>query len=132
MGYLRNLLAFAIFSLIITGCGGGNSAITASDATGAGSGGTTGGGSSSGSLTLKWSAPTTRADNTSASLSDISGYRLYYGSSATDTPNYVNINDGTATQFTITLPSGSYYFRISAIDTNGYEGLRSAPTQKTL
>ncbi|MBI1425218.1 MAG: hypothetical protein GC149_17355 [Gammaproteobacteria bacterium] len=151
MGYLRNLLIFAAFSIIVTACGGGNTTITGNGATSSSSGssGTTGGTSSgggttsgggstsggtttTGSVTLKWTAPTTRSDNTAVSLSDISGYRLYYGSAPTDTPNYVNITDGTATQQTISLPSGSYYFRISAIDSSGYEGLKSTAVQKTL
>lgn len=92
------------------------------------SGGTTGG--TTNSLLLKWSAPTTRADGTAVSLSEISGYRLYYDPSATDTPSYVNITDGSATQYTMTLPTGTYYFRICAIDSSGFEGLKSDALQK--
>lgn len=136
MGSIRNVLVFVVFSLLITGCGGGNSAITSNDLTGTTSGGTnnTGGtsGGGTGTITLKWIAPSTRADNTAVSLSDINGYRLYYGTSATNTPNFVNIQSGSTTEYQITLPSGSYYFRISAIDSNGYEGLKSAATQKSI
>ena len=79
MGSIRNVLVFVVFSLLITGCGGGNSAITSNDPTGTTSGGTnntggtsgggtgnTGGtsGGSAGTITLKWIAPSTRADNT--------------------------------------------------------------------
>lgn len=130
MGFIRNLLSFALLALIVTGCGGGSSALSSDPggASGGGTGGSTGGGT--GSLTLQWVAPSTFADGTSASLSQIKGYRLYYGTSATDTPNHVDL--GSDTQYQITLPSGSYYFRISAIDSNGLEGLLSAAIQKSI
>lgn len=136
MGCIRNLLWFTVFAFIITGCGGGDTSIAASDSTGTGSGGTGGGGSGGGgssSILLKWTAPTTLADGTTAvSLSDISGYKIFYGTSATNTPNMISINDGTATQTTITLPAGSYYFVICAIDQSGVSGLRSAALQKSI
>jgi len=151
MGYIKNLFLFTVFSLIIAGCGGGNTTIsdnsaatntsnnttgsTGSGATTGTSGGTTSSGSgtsSTGTAILKWTAPSSRTDNTAVSLSDISAYRLYYGTSATNTPNSITITDATATQYTITLPSGTYYFRISAIDANGYEGLVSGAVQKSL
>jgi hypothetical protein len=134
MGFIRNLAFFAVFALITTGCGGGNT-VAANGTNGnlSNGGSNTGGtGGNTGTVTLKWTAPSTRADNTAASLSEISGYRLYYGTSSTDTPNYVNISNGATTQYSISLPSGSYYFRISAIDSNGYEGLKSVAIQKTI
>lgn len=133
MGYFRNLLFFAAIAFVTVACGGGNSAVTTNNSTGNGTGGTgsTAGGTT-GTVTLKWAAPSTYANNTAASLSEITGYRLYYGPSATNTPNYVNITNGSTMQYTITLPSGTYYFRISAIDTNGYEGLKSSALQKSL
>lgn len=132
MRSIRNLLFFAAFIAFLSGCGGGNSAITGNDLSGTSSGGTAIPRTGIVTITLKWAAPTSRADNTSASLSEISGYRLYYGKTATNTPNFVTIGDGTATQYTISLPAGSYYFRISAIDTDGHEGLRSVASQKTI
>ena len=136
MGYLRNLLSFAVFALIITGCGGGNTTIAADSATGTSSGGVSSGSGTSGStgtVTLQWTAPTTLADGTTpAPLSSISGYTLFYGPSATNTPNAVNISDGGATQYTITLPPGSYYFVICAVDTNGNQGLKSVALLKSI
>ena len=138
MGYFRNLLWFILIAFIITGCGGGDSTIAANDATGnstgTGSGGTNNGsGSNSASVTLQWTPPATLADGSTAiSLSDISGYKLFYGSSATNTPNVISISDGTATQYTITLPTGSYYFVICAIDGNGNPGLKSVALHKSI
>lgn len=138
MSYLKNLLTFSVFLLIVTGCGGGNTTIANNSTGSSNSSSSSGGGTSSvtggstGTLTLKWVAPTARADGTNISLSEISGFRIYYGSSATDTPNFVNINNGSATQYTISLPVGSYYFRISAVDSSGYEGLKSNAIAKSI
>ena len=136
MPKVRNLLLFMIASLIIGGCGGGNTSVadnSQNSTSNSTSNNTTNNtGSSKGSITLHWIAPTTRLDNSSVSLSDISSYQIYYGTSITDITNVISINDGTATQYTVTLPSGSYYFRISAVDSNGNEGQESAAVQKTL
>jgi len=140
MGYLRNFVLFAAFAIVMAGCGGGNTTISAdnSSATTTGSGSTSGttntGGTTTttGTITLKWTAPTTWTDSSALSLSEIAGYRVYYGSSATDTPNFVNVNDGTATQYQITLPTGSYYFKISTVTSTGVEGPMSAAIQTTI
>lgn len=144
MFHIRNLVFLAIFAFIIAGCGGGDTAISASNAAGDNAigtgnpGGTTGTTPTptptptTGTVTLQWVAPTTWIDNSPLSLSEISGYHVYYGTSATDTPNTVNINDGSATQYTITLPTGSYYFRISSISNNGVEGPMSTAIQTTI
>ncbi|MEJ2440678.1 MAG: fibronectin type III domain-containing protein [Gammaproteobacteria bacterium] len=133
MGLTRNLLLFAIIAITTSACGGGggSSAISSGGAT------STGGGDSAtpityGSVTLHWSAPTTWADGNAVSLSAISGYRLYYSSSATSIPHVIKISGGTTTQYKVTLPSGTYDFRIAAVDTNGYAGLLSPAISETL
>lgn len=135
MNYLRNALLFIGFALVISGCGGGSGTIA--NATPGGSTGTSSGGSvagsSSGSITLQWTPPSTLADGTTAvSPSEISGYKIFYGTSATYTPNVISLNDGTKTQYTLTLPTGSYYFVICAVDTNGNPGLKSVALQKAV
>ena len=82
--------------------------------------------------TLQWDAPSTRTDSTAVSVSDIIGYRLYYGTSATDLPKHIDIQNGSTMQYDITLPTGSYYFQISAIDTNGSEGQKSTTIKKSI
>jgi hypothetical protein len=76
-------------------------------------------------ITLSWVAPTTWLDDTAISLSQIGGYRLYYGPTANDTPNMVDISDPSLWQHTLTLDPGTYYFRISTYDVNGIEGPKS-------
>jgi hypothetical protein len=85
------------------------------------------------SVTLNWTAPTTRADGTAISLSEIGGYILYYGTSPTTTSsNAITISDSSATQYTLTLPAGTYYFVICAVDASGTPGEKSAVLQKTI
>ena len=75
-----------------------------------------------GSTTLSWSAPVSRSDGNALSMSEIVGYTLYYGPSAGNFPNIININDAYITSTTITgLPSGTYYFAVTAHDTDGQE-----------
>ena len=76
-------------------------------------------------ITLSWVAPSTWVDNTAISLSQIGGYRLYYGPAASNTPNMVDISDPTSWEHTLTLDPGTYYFRVSTYDVNGIEGPKS-------
>jgi len=61
-------------------------------------------------------------DGTAIALSQIGGYRLYYGPTASNTPTMVDISDATASQHTLTVDTGKYYFRISTYDVSGIEG----------
>ena len=132
MSKIRNLMMFSLFAIIVTACGGGSAGLTSGNSnTSSNTGSGSGSGSGTGSVTLQWSAPSTRLDGSTVSLSEISGYRLYYGNSATNTPNHIDLG-ATSTQYQINLPSGTYYFRISALDSNGYEGALSGALQKTL
>lgn len=78
--------------------------------------------SNSGALNLAWVAPSERADNTGLSLSEIAGYRIYYG---TETGNYQNqfeVDDAYADQAQIEdVPSGAYYLVMTTVDTDGRE-----------
>ena len=75
-----------------------------------------------GSVTLGWTAPTTRADGTPLSLADIDGFRIYYGESAGDYTDSVEVADGTAQTVTVNdIPVGTYHVAITAFDANGSE-----------
>lgn len=100
-----------------------------------GGGGGSGGGNSSsgnnvsdsvvaptGSVTLGWTAPATRADGTPLSLADIDGFRIYYGEVAGDYTDSVEVADGTAQSVTVNdIPVGAYHVAITAFDVNGSE-----------
>ncbi len=101
--YLRKILTCsACLALILglTGCGGVE------------------GDSSGGSITLSWSAPNTNADGTT--LSDLSGYKVYYG---LESRNYSdNVDVGGNNNVSIGgLSEGDWYFSVVACDTSGNE-----------
>lgn len=80
----------------------------------------------SGTVTLTWSAPGTRMDGSSLSLAEIDHYEIRYGQSQ-NSLNEVEIVGGQETNFTFSnLDSGTWYFTISVVDTNG---LKSAPSE---
>ena len=86
-----------------------------------------------GSATLSWTAPVARADGSPLSLADIEGYRIYYGTSAGNYPNSVDINDGTAEQLTLRdLPVGTYHLVMTTYDTAGRESVFSPEVIKTI
>jgi hypothetical protein len=86
-----------------------------------------------GSMTLHWTAPVTRADGTPLSLSDIGGYRIYYGPSAGNYPNSLDVTDGTAQSATVTNVSvGTYVIVMTTYDVDGMESAYSQPVTITV
>jgi Fibronectin type III domain len=98
---------------------------------GAASANSTPGGSGSGSVTLSWEAPTS---NTNGSpLTDLSGYRIYYGASPTDLSQTVEITTvGIQTYVLDDLPSGTWYFAVIALSSSGNESGLSNIVVKTI
>lgn len=79
----------------------------------------------SGSATLTWTAPSTREDGSAIALSEIDSYDILYGTSPDALNQTVSIA-GAETSAEITgLESGTWYFAIRVIDT---EGLVSEPS----
>jgi len=75
-----------------------------------------------GVASLSWQAPSTRVDGQSLSMSEIAGYRIYYGTSSGDYDSVLSVDDPYT--FTIridALLAGNYYFVMTAVDTNGIE-----------
>jgi nitrite reductase/ring-hydroxylating ferredoxin subunit len=73
-----------------------------------------------GSLSLKWVAPSTRADGSALSVADIDGYCIYLGQTAENLAMKVDLNDGTAESYTIpNLPVGTYFVALTAYDRDG-------------
>jgi hypothetical protein len=85
-----------------------------------------------GTVTLSWNAPTLRADGTA--LTNLFGYRIYYGTSSGNYTNVVMLPSTAATSYTFTnLPTGAtYYFSTSAIDANYQESSVSNETSRTI
>ena len=130
----KNMSVTIIFLCIIISlfsCGGG------------GGGSSNDGGGSNNSATLTWDAPTTNADGTP--LTDLAGYKIYYGTSP---GNYITPIDagcspcssscpGTGqttvcTYIVQNLTPGTYYFAITAYDTEGNMSMYSNEISKTV
>lgn len=89
--------------------------------------------SATGSFSLSWTAPTTRADGTPLSLASIDGYRVYYGTSRGSYQNQVNITNGAASSKTVNnlAPGKKYYLVMTTYDHAGRESARSPEIAKT-
>ena len=161
-GLLAQILgALAISVLLLPGCGGSTqSAGTATDASSVvavtppestgtspstGTGSTpiastpvaTSGSSSSGAttsptnVTLSWSAPT---QNTNGSaLTNLAGYIIYYGTSASAMTQTIDINTvGMLTYVVGDLSAGSWYFQIVAVNSAGEQSTPSATVNASI
>jgi hypothetical protein len=85
----------------------------------------------SSSVTLAWVAPTTLTSG--AALTDLAGYRLYYGTSPDSLDHALVITDPSVTSVVITaLTPGVWYFAASAFDTSGLESSLSNVAQTTI
>jgi hypothetical protein len=74
------------------------------------------------SINLSWNPPVTRTDGSYLPVGDLAGFRVYMGTSSGNLTPYIDLDSGDINEFTIkNLSSGSYYFAISAFDTDGQE-----------
>ena len=84
-----------------------------------------------GSATVSWTAPTRRADGTP--LTDLAGYRIYYGTSPGSYTTKLNVaNPGLTTYLVANLPAATYYFACTAYDAAGTESAYSTPASKVI
>lgn len=87
--------------------------------------------SSSGSATLSWTPPTTNTNGTS--LTNLAGYRIYYGTSSSSLTNQIQIaNAGTARYVVQNLAKGTYYFGVRAYNSSGTESKLSNVAAKQI
>lgn len=72
-----------------------------------------------GTVTLTWTAPTT--DSSGNSLGELTGYKVYYGTSSG--VYSTNVTAGNVTTYQMTLPDGNtYYFAVTAYNSSGESG----------
>jgi hypothetical protein len=87
--------------------------------------------SATGSASLSWQAPTQNEDG--SSLTNLAGYRINYGTSATSLTETVEITDpGRLTHVIENLSSGTWYFAVKAFTSNGIESDLSNIATKTI
>ena len=123
-GFLAQTLGALAISVILAGCGGSTVSDDAvSDAGSSSSSNSSSSSSSSSSstadsVTLSWSAPTENTNGTA--LTNLSGYIIYYGTSAGAMTQTINVNTvGMLTYVVGNLSPGSWYFQIVAVNSAG-------------
>ena len=73
-----------------------------------------------GSAILTWNPPTTYSDG--SVLTDLSGYRVYWGTVLGTYPNSYQINNGGVSSYTVNgLSAGRWYFKVTALAGGGQE-----------
>lgn len=78
-------------------------------------------------MTLDWQVPTERTDGTA--LTNLAGYTIHYGTSSGNYTQTINVaNPGLTTYVVDNLPSGTYYFAMSAYDSTGNQSTMSGET----
>jgi hypothetical protein len=85
----------------------------------------------SGGATLDWTPVTQNTDGTV--LTDLAGYKVYYGTSRNTLNEVVLIANPSVTTYLVTdLPSGTWYFGVTAYVSNGTESALSNIGQKAI
>lgn len=83
------------------------------------------------STTLSWTAPTQNEDG--SPLTDLAGYKIYWGTTPGVYPNSVTIdNPGLTTHVVGNLAAGTYEFVATAINSDGVESVYSNTATKML
>jgi len=86
---------------------------------------------STASASLAWSAPTENEDG--SPLTDLAGYRVYYGTSASDLSKRIDVgNPATTSTVVQNLTPGTWFFAISAYTQTGVESTRSQVASKVI
>jgi len=84
-----------------------------------------------GSATLSWTAPTQNTDGTQ--LTDLAGYKIYYGTTSGQLTQVISINATGSTTYVVSgLASGTYYFAVTAYASDGTESAQSDVGSKTI
>ncbi len=87
-------------------------------------------GAASGSALLTWTPPTQRTDG--SALTDLAGYRVYYGAASGNYSQTATIGAGIASYLVESLVPGRWYFAVSAFDSAGRESALSAEVSKLI
>ena len=84
-----------------------------------------------GSATLSWTPPTTNSDG--SPLTNLAGYKVYWGTSQGNYPNSVTLNNAGLTSYVVgNLVPGTYFFVMTAVNGSSAESPRSNAASKTI
>ncbi len=70
---------------------------------------------------LNWTAPVARADESPISMSEIAGYRVYYGTASGEYTQQLDVNDAYIDEVALDVVAGTYYMVITTVDVDGRE-----------
>lgn len=88
-------------------------------------------GSSSGSATLSWIPPTRNANGTT--LTNLAGYRIYYGTSPGSLTRTVQVSNAGLTRYMLSdLSAATWYFAVRAYTSSGAESVNSNTVSKVV
>lgn len=88
-------------------------------------------GSSNGSATLSWAPPTSNTNG--STLSNLAGYRIYYGTSSSNLSRTIQVANAGLTNYVVPdLSAGTWYFAVRAYTSNGAESANSNTGSKTV
>jgi hypothetical protein len=117
-------VVFALAAIVLAGCNQDSTGLTTVPSGTAAAAGT-------GMATLSWQAPTTTTAGTA--LTDLAGYRIYYGTDSGDLTQSVQISSvGIQTYVIDDLGAGTWYFAIRAVTVAGVESALSDVVSKTI
>jgi hypothetical protein len=84
-----------------------------------------------GSATLSWTPPTQNTDG--SPLTNLAGYRIYWGTQQGSYPNSVTLNNAGLTSYVVeSLAPGTWFFVATAVNTVGAESPFSGVASKTI
>ena len=84
-----------------------------------------------GSVTLSWTPPTTNADG--SPMTDLAGYRIYYGRTATTLDQIVPVTNSGTTRFVVdNLSPATWFFSMTAVNSAGVESTLSTVVSTNL
>jgi hypothetical protein len=84
-----------------------------------------------GTAVLSWLPPTQNTDG--SPLTNLAGYKVYWGTSPGSYPNQVTLNNPGLTIYVVdNLVAGTYYFVVTAFNTSGAESQASNAASKTI
>jgi hypothetical protein len=84
-----------------------------------------------GSVTLNWSPPTENTDG--SPLTDLAGYRLYFGKNSRQYDNEIQIDSPGITTYVVdNLSPDTYYFAATAVNSEGMESPYSGEAVRTV
>lgn len=84
------------------------------------------------SAQFSWTIPSIRTNGTALTLSELSGYEIYYTDDSGSVAETVSVSGGSKSAHTLSnIAAGRYHFAISAIDTNGQKSALSSMVDVT-